>query len=118
MNKESFKKQKEKLQEEKKKLEKQLSSLARKNKNIKDDWITKYPKLKSGSLEERADEVEEYGNLLSVAYSLEIELKKVNEALKKTKGKNYGICKKCKKAISKGRLEAYPQAKYCIKCQP
>lgn len=117
MDKQFLKKQKEKLQEEKKKLEKRLSSLARKNKNIKDDWITKYPKLKSGGLEEGADEVEEYGNLLSVAYSLEVELKKVNEALKKTKGKNYGICEKCKKTISKRRLEVYPQAKYCIKCQ-
>ena len=116
MDRQFLKKQKKNLREEKKKLEKRLSVFAKKNKNIKDDWIIKYPKLNIGE-SEGADEVEEYSNLLSVSYSLEIELKKVNEALEKLKKKKYGICEKCKKTISKGRLEAYPPAKYCIKCQ-
>jgi len=117
MDKKNLEKQKEKLQEQKKKLEKRLNVFADKNKKVKHDWVTRYPKLGSGNLEEEADRVEEYGNLLSVSYSLELELKKVNEAIKKTKGKKYGICEKCKKAISNKRLEVYPQAKYCIKCQ-
>ena len=117
MDKQFLKEQKRKLREEKKKLEKRLSVFAKKNKNIKDDWIIKYPRLNSEGSEE-ADKVEEYSNLLSVSYSLEIELKKVNESLVKLKKGKYGICEKCKKTISKGRLEVYPPAKYCIKCQP
>ena len=117
MDKKILKNQKEELEKEKKKLEKQLSSFATKSKTVKGDWITKYPEFDGGRLEEETDEVEEYGNILSVSYALELELEKVKESLEKIKKGKYGICEKCKKPISKGRLKAYPQAKYCIKCQ-
>ena len=116
MDKKFLKEQKEKLEEEKKKLEKQLASFARKNKKISGDWITKYPDLGSGSLEEEADEVEEYGNILSVSYTLEKELKKVVGALARIQKGTYGKCIECGKPISKGRMEAYPQAEKCIRC--
>jgi len=117
MKKEFLKKQKEKLVEERKKLQKQLGSFAEKNKEHKGDWKTVYPKFNVDSLEEKADEVEEYTNLLSIEHTLELELKKVNEALKKMQKEGYGICEKCKKPISKARLEVYPQAKDCKKCR-
>jgi len=117
MKKEFLKTQKEKLEKEKERLEKQLSSLARKSEIIKGDWITKYPEFDGGKQEEETDEVEEYGNILPVSYTLEIELKKVKESLENIKKGKYGICEKCKKPISQGRLKAYPRAQYCIKCQ-
>ena len=117
MDKNLLKQQKEKLKKEKQRLEKELSSFSRKSKKVKGDWITKYPKFDGGRLEEETDEVEEYGNILPIGYTLELELKKINESLEKTKKGKYGICEKCKKPIPKGRLEAYPQAKHCIKCQ-
>lgn len=117
MDRNFIKTQKEKLKKIKERLERELNSLARKSKTVKGDWITKYPEFDGGKLEEETDEVEEYGNILSVSYTLELELKKVNESLEKMKKGKYGICEKCKKPISKGRLDAYPQAKYCIKCQ-
>ena len=30
---------------------------------------------------------------------------------------SYGICNRCKKPIGKGRLEARPDAKFCVRCQ-
>lgn len=117
MNKKFIEKQKEKLQKQKERLEKELNSLARRNKRVKGDWITKYPQFDGGNLEEEADEVEEYGNILPVTYTLELELKKVNEALEKIKKGSYGVCEKCKKAIPQARLKVYPQAQYCTKCQ-
>lgn len=117
MDKEFLKKQKEKLEKEKEKLEKELSSFSRESEKIKGDWITSYPKFDSGKLEEESDEVEEYGNLLSIGYVLEKELKKVKLALERIKRGKYGICQKCKKQISKERLKVYPQALYCKVCQ-
>ena len=117
MNKVFLKKQEEKLKKEKEKIEKQLSSFAQKSKSVKGDWVTKYPKFNGGRMEEEADEVEEYGNLLSISYSLEKELKKITTALEKIKKKTYGMCEKCKKPIAMGRLKVYPQADICSKCQ-
>ena len=111
-----IKEQKEKLLKEKKELEKELSHLSERGIKSKDEWIVRYPKFNGGDIEEEADEVEEYGNLLSINYVLEKELKRINESLEKIKKGNYGICEKCKKKIDKQRLKVCPQAKYCLKC--
>lgn len=117
MDKKLKEKLEKKLREAKEKLERRLDSLGKRNKKVKGDWITPYPKFDGGGLEEEADEVEEYGNILSVGYTLEIELKKINDSLEKIKKGQYGICEKCKKPISQARLNAYPQAAFCKKCQ-
>lgn len=109
--------QEKKLKEEKRKIEQELKHVAMKNKKLKDDWITQYPQLDGGHLEEETDESEEYENLLPVAYTLELDLKKINESLEKIKKGNYGVCEKCQKLIPKSRLNAYPQAAECLKCQ-
>lgn len=84
------------------------------------DWDTKYPSFNGGSgsqaLEEAADQVEEYSNLLPVEHSLEIQLRAVNAALEKIEKGNYGKCDKCGKAINKERLKIHPEAKLCEKC--
>ena len=112
-----LKKLKKKLEENKERLERGLKSFAERDKKLKGDWDTRYPKFNGGKLEEEADEVEEYGNLLPVENTLEIELEKVNRALEKMKKGEYGICEKCHRPISEARLKVYPQARYCKKCQ-
>ena len=112
-----LKKLKEKLEKNKEKLERELKGFAEKDKKLKGDWDTRYPKFNGGKLEEEADEVEEYSNLLPIENTLEIELEKVNRALEKMKKGEYGICEKCKNPISEARLKVYPRAVYCKKCR-
>jgi RNA polymerase-binding transcription factor DksA len=106
----------EKLNQAKADLEKQLGSFAEKSLQKEGDWDAKMP-LYNGGIEEEADEVEEFAMRLSLGNTLEEELKKVNAALVKIKKGTYGICDKCGKPIAIGRLEVYPQADCCSKCQ-
>jgi len=112
-----LKKIKNRLEKDKIKIENQLKGFTEKDRNLKGDWDTIYPRLNNNSLEDEANEVEEYGNLLPVENTLELELEKINKALKKIKQRKYGLCEKCKKPISLARLEIYPRAVYCKKCQ-
>lgn len=117
MDKKFLEEQKERLKKQKEKLELQLGSFAEESKKIEGDWSAKMPSLDPGtSLEEEADEVEEFGTRLALERTLEPELKKVNSALEKIKKGKYGICEKCARPISQGRLKAYPQAEDCSKC--
>jgi len=117
MKKEFLEKNKERLKKEKEELEKTLANFAKRDKKIKENWKARMPKMAEGRLEEEADEIEEYSALVPIEGSLELELQKINLALKKIKSNKYGICEKCKKPISLIRLKVYPQARYCKKCQ-
>ncbi|MCL6480295.1 MAG: TraR/DksA family transcriptional regulator [Firmicutes bacterium] len=44
-------------------------------------------------------------------------LQLVEEALKRVKNGNYGLCVNCGEEIQQKRLEAVPWARYCISCQ-
>ena len=112
-----LKKIEKKLEQDKIKIENQLKGFAKKDENLKGDWDTIYPRLNNNSLEDEANEVEEYGNLLPIENTLELELEKIDKALKKIKAGKYGLCEKCEKPISQARLGIYPQAVYCKKCQ-
>lgn len=116
MNKELQEKLRYTLEKEKSSLEKELESFATEDKNIKDNWKAKHAKTEDTDMEEKADEVEEYDNLLSLEHSLELKLKDVKLALEKISAGNYGICEKCGSKIEEERLLAYPEAKLCIKC--
>mgnify|MGYP001568952804 CR=1 FL=1 len=117
MNIKIIKELKEKLASEKASLTKELNSFAVEDKNIKNNWDVKYPNRENGSMEEEADETQEYDNLLSLEQNLELKLKDVDLALEKiTQGKDYGKCEKCGKEIEEERLSAYPEAKLCIEC--
>lgn len=48
---------------------------------------------------------------------LKKDLKEIEKALDKIKKGTYGICERCKKRIDPARLEAKPQAVYCLKCE-
>ena len=120
MNKKTLENLKQKLEEEKKLLEKVLKSFAKKDKNLPEDWDTLFPfwngEAGGAALEKAADEVEEYGTRLPIEYKLETKLKNINLALEKMKKGKYGICEKCKKLISIGRLKILPEARFCKKC--
>ena len=117
MNKKLIEELKQKLEKEKGSLEKELKSFADEDSKSKGDWGTRYPKFEGGNLESEADEVQEYEKLLSVEYNLEKRLRDVNLALEKIKKDKYGKCEKCGKPIDIARLEACPEAKFCIKCK-
>jgi DnaK suppressor protein len=117
MNKESIEKFKEKLETQKIALTKELVSFATEDKNLKNNWDAKYPNREKGNMEEEADEVQEYDNLLSLEHSLELKLKDVDTALEKIENGNYGICEKCGKEIDEDRLQACPEARICMKCK-
>lgn len=122
MDKKLIEESKEKLEKTKKIIEKQLAGFAEKDDKLKGDWDSRFPLFNSqgassGALEEAADEVEEYGNLLPVEHNLELRLKNINSALEKIKKGQYGICEKCGKKIPEERLKAFPEAKTCLNCQ-
>jgi DnaK suppressor protein len=50
-------------------------------------------------------------------HQLELELQRVQRALKRVSGKKYGLCLVCGKEIQAERLKIYPEAEYCIDCQ-
>ena len=121
MNKKLLKESKEKLEKQKEILEKELSRFAKKDKKLEGDWDTMYPKADgatgSSALEDAADQVEEYANLLPVEHDMELRLQDVSLALKKIKKGKYGFCEKCKKNIDIKRLGVFPEARFCIKCE-
>lgn len=44
-------------------------------------------------------------------------IKEIDNALERIEEGSYGVCEGCNEAIPKKRLEAFPSARYCIKCQ-
>lgn len=121
MNKKLLKELKNKLEIEKNSLEKELESFAKEDKNLVDNWDARYPNRENGTMEEEADEAQEYDNLISLEHSLELKLQDVNLALEKinkpSKKEKYGICENCGKKIDEKRLRAYPEAGLCTKCK-
>ncbi len=121
MTKEILDELKEKLKKQKEVLEKELSGFAKKDENLKGDWDTKYPKANgatgSAALEDAADQVEAYANLLPVEHDMELRLQDIDAALEKIKKGNYGKCDKCGKDIDIERLKVYPEARFCVKCE-
>ena len=116
MNKGLLAELKEKLEKEKVAIKKQLATFADQDPNLKGDWDTRFPDF-DGSLEEAADEVEEYTSRLPVEFSLETRLRNINLALEKIKKGKYGKCEECGKEIDDKRLKVLPAARLCMKCQ-
>jgi len=120
MNNNLLKESKQKLEKQKTLLETELQKFATKDKKLKGDWDTKFPKVDGAvggqALEDAADQVEEYVNLLPVEHDMELRLQKINLALERIKKGTYGKCEKCNKKISEERLKVYPEAIECAKC--
>ncbi len=116
MQKELLETLKQNLEKEKMSLEKELETFATKDKNVEGNWDAKKITAEDTDMEEKADEMEEYDNLLSLEHSLESKLKDVNAALEKIANHEYGVCEKCGKAIEEKRLLVCPEARLCMKC--
>ncbi len=122
MDKKNIENLRKKLEKEKILIEEQLKNFAQKDKKNKDDWDTKYPEFNEGGfssqqLEEEADEVEEYLNLLPIEHNLELKLKKINSAIERIENNTFGKCLKCGGKINEKKLKLYPETEYCNKCQ-
>ena len=115
MDKKTTEEFKTKLESEKASLQKELENFATEDPNLKHNWDTKYPNREDGDKDDQADEIQEYDNMVALEHSLESKLKDVNMALEKMEKGEYGKCEKCGKEIEKERLEAVPEAKFCIK---
>ncbi len=118
MNKDLQKKLQDKLEVEKEKLIKELKFFAKKDPQLRGNWLTRFPlfNLSRSHMDENAEEIEEYENLLPVEHTLELRLKDVEGALTKIKKGAYGQCEKCQKEIEIKRLEVIPEARLCLKC--
>jgi len=109
---------KKKLEEKKNNLEKQLTKIAKKDKNLKDDYDAKFENFDSEVLDisNEASEVSTYQNRLSLEANLELQLRDVKQSLARIAKGTYGQCTKCNGEIKEERLEALPQAQLCLKC--
>src|SRR5689334_9850066 len=58
----------------------------------------------------------ERGETEAVAAKLQEALDEVENALSKIDGGAYGTCEKCGQPIAPARLEAKPEARFCINC--
>jgi RNA polymerase-binding transcription factor DksA len=120
MDKQFKEKLKKKLETEKEKLEGQLSQFADKDEKVPGNWKTRYTQADNNSdddsIEDATDQVEKYGNLLSIEHSLEKKLQEVNISLNKIDSKGFGTCISCGKSIAKERLEVNPSSQTCMRC--
>lgn len=105
LDKEFIKKQKDILLKEKEKLEKQLKQLE------------KFPQY-GDSADDNSEEVDMFVDQQGKEDKLLPYYQQVKLALKKIEKGTYGICENCgdKQLIDKKRLEAYPAATTCLKC--
>lgn len=103
------------LRRKEKRLKKQLTRIARKRKTLQGDYRSKFPVFGRGK-DEDAQEVTQYESRLSMEHQLEIELEKIQRALRRISEGKYGICLGCGKKIRPERLKIYPEAEHCMSC--
>lgn len=109
---------KTRLEKEREIVDEQLKGFAKKDRAIKGDWDAKFPRFSPGhTLEEEADEVEEYENLKAIEYALELKLNEINQALERIEKNNFGKCQVCHKEIETERILAIPETKTCNQCK-
>jgi DnaK suppressor protein len=70
-----------------------------------------------GKREEEATESMELEKRLAVEQRLKNLLAEVDQALQKLDNGSYGVCEMCHQPIDPARMEALPQAVYCMKCR-
>lgn len=116
MDKEVTEQLKKKLEKEKTDLEGELEIIADKDPKAKDDYDANFPDY-GDSVDDNAAEVETYQTNLSLERDFELTLVNVKKALEKIEKGEYGICENCSSEIDEARLEAFPAAVHCMRCQ-
>lgn len=71
----------------------------------------------SNHMADSGSEVFEQEMDVSVAQRLRMSYEDVQRALEKFEDGTYGICESCGGIIELARLEAIPEARYCMECQ-
>ncbi len=94
------------IEEQKKLIDEQISALEKEIVAAKHDEI-------GDASEDNATEFEEFEGSVALSEGAKKELAELKQALGKIENGNYGICERCGNPIEKGRLRAYPAAKYC-----
>ena len=107
---------KENLINEKKRLENELLSIADKKEEVADDFDSRFPNW-GDDLDSNAAEVDNYSSRLGIEKNLESLLQATVKALDKIDNGTYGLCEQCGHEIQRERLQAYPAANFCMKCQ-
>ena len=116
LNQEKIKEFEEQLLKQRINFEEQLNKIAKKDKEIKNNYRTSFPDYGRED-QDNAEEVEVYDSTLPIEGQLELELRKVNIALDKIEqDKGYGLCENCGKEIEEKRLKVYPWASRCMVC--
>ncbi len=65
---------------------------------------------------ERATEMENAEVLDALGNEARAELSAIRQALKRITDGVYGLCVDCEEPIEPARLQAYPHARYCLRC--
>lgn len=104
-----------KLKKAKKELKSNLGEFANEDETIEGNYRARFPEYGRDESEE-SQEYSEYEERLSLEHKLEIDLKKINEALEKIKSGEFGVCEGCGAEINPDRLKVYPEAKLCKEC--
>ncbi len=107
----NFKLIKLRLENDRKRLEEQLEQLkaSRPTENRREG-------SPFGKREEEATETADLENRMALEKRTKDQLAEVEKALEKFEKGTYGICENCGKPINPERLEALPQALYCMEC--
>jgi len=116
MDKTKLEKIKKDLLVRKEQIEKDLSSFAKEDKFIKNNYRSEFPDY-GDKEDENAGEIAQYTDNLSIEFSLEKTLKDINKTLERIEKGTYGICNYCGKEISEERLMARPVSSACIECK-
>jgi len=115
INKKDLEKFKKNLLNEKIRIEKELGFFAKPTEK-RGEFETQFDNIGSDT-EDNASEVEEYADNLALENSLEKQLGEINEAMDEIEEETYGKCKKCGQEIDWDRLNVYPAARNCVKCE-
>ncbi len=67
--------------------------------------------------EEGDPELHERDKAVTLLRAMEKRLDSIDAALESIKRGTYGICERCGKPIDPARLEVFPEARLCLKCQ-
>ena len=70
-----------------------------------------------GKREEGANEAFELEKGLALEEKVRYTLTEIERALEKYKAGTYGLCNSCGRPIEIARLEAWPQASFCLQCK-
>lgn len=106
---------KTRLEEEKRTLEEELQSVGRKNPHNPKDWEAVPQETgQEPDPNDRADQIEHFGENSAILTDLEIRYNEVTGALARIDAGTYGSCKVCGLEIEAERLEADPSADTCL----